>query len=248
MTRATLRFDPPGWAITAVVIGCGAFCAAGAWQLNRAEQKRRLLSEFGAGASTDVLTAPVADDEAGDYRYRRLLLTGRYDTQRQFLLDNMVYDGKAGYHVLTPLRGTGGSILVNRGWVPANADRTMLPGIAVDTKVREVSGLIAPLPRPGMRLAAPAVDPSAAWPRRQSFPSADDLREQLEYSVAGYQLLLDATREDGFVRDWQPALMLPEQHLSYAVQWFALALTLLIIFGVVNITRTSGKQANEETG
>jgi surfeit locus 1 family protein len=38
------------------------------------------------------------------------------------------------------------------------------------------------------------------------------------------------------VRDWRPAVMRPEQHLAYAFQWFALAITVLVIFVVANLS------------
>jgi surfeit locus 1 family protein len=171
-------------------------------------------------------------------------VSGRYDPSRQVLLDNMLYDGKPGYHVLTPLLGDGPALLVNRGWIPAGPDRTVLPDVSVDSAEREVSGLIARLPRPGMRLEGDPIDPAAAWPRRQSFPTADGIRAQLDYPVTGYQLLLDADREDGYLRDWRPVVMSAEEHLAYAVQWFGFAITLSIIYIVVNLRKVS--EGNKE--
>ncbi|MBT8442217.1 MAG: SURF1 family protein [Gammaproteobacteria bacterium] len=237
MKSASRKFKPPAWATVGLMIACGLFCTAGFWQLGRAEEKRLMFSEFDASGVTDVLDGVIGDAKAQVNRFRPLRTRGRYDPQRQFLLDNMMYEGKPGYHVLTPLRGGGRALLVNRGWIPADADRSILPDVAVDATEREVSGLIAPLPSPGMRLGNEPVDAADPWPRRQSFPTAEGIRDQLDYPVTGYQLLLDPDREDGFLRDWRPVIMSSEEHLAYAVQWFGFAITLSIIYFVVNFRK-----------
>ena len=79
------------------------------------------------------MTAPPSDADRESLRFREAELRGEYVPGRQFLLDNMVHDGVAGYHVLTPWRADGGGwVLVNRGWVPAHPDRAVLPSVALD--------------------------------------------------------------------------------------------------------------------
>jgi len=234
---ASRKFQPPAWATACLIIACAAFCTAGFWQLGRAEEKRLIFSEFDASGVTDVLDRVIDDGEAEANRFRPLRIRGRYDPQRQFLLDNMMYDGKPGYHVLTPLRVDGRALLVNRGWIRADADRSILPDVEVDATEREVAGLIARLPSPGMRLGDEPFDAADAWPRRKSFPTVEGIRNQLDYPVTGYQLLLDPDREDGFLRDWRPVIMSSAEHLAYAVQWFGFAITLSIIYCVVNFRK-----------
>ncbi len=238
MNAESRIFRPPAWAILGLVVACAAFVTAGLWQLERAEQKRRLYSDFDASGTAGALTKPIADAEIESSIYRPMRLSGRYDPEHQFLLDVMVHDGRVGYHVLTPLRRDGVAVLVNRGWVDAEADRTSIPDLPIDAREREVSGLIAPLPRSGMSLETDDLARATPWPRRLTFPSAADIRRQLDYRVAGFQLLLDPHHDDGFIREWRPALMTPEQHLSYAIQWLGLAVALVVIFIVVNLKRS----------
>jgi surfeit locus 1 family protein len=51
-------------------------------------------------------------------------------------------------------------------------------------------------------------------------------------------VLLDKTKSGKLVQDWKIVVSPPEKNISYAVQWFALALALLIIYIVVNSKKT----------
>src|SRR5690606_9125464 len=87
-------------------------------------------------------------------RYRKVAATGRYVPDRQILLDNVVRDGMAGYYVLTPFAPDGGGpwVIVNRGWVRADFDRSVLPDVTVDGTMRSIDGVLDRLPSPGLRL------------------------------------------------------------------------------------------------
>lgn len=216
------------------------FCTAGFWQLDRAAGKRELFQAFSAGTAEAALPGLPADADSQGRRYRRLRLTGRYDAQHQVLLDNMTADGMPGYQVLTPLRTPAGNVLVNRGWVPSAGDRKSLPSVAVNPDEREVTGRIDFLPRPAIRLEVPPPPADTPWPRRLFFPTAAELGAQLGYPLRSYQVLLDPARAEGYRREWRPAEMTPEQHVGYAVQWFGLAVTALILYVTLTL-RGSGR-------
>jgi len=232
------QFRPPWWATLATLAAGGLFIVAGLWQLGRAEQRRALLHAFEQGAATAPIAAPGAAADLQALRYRRVGAAGRYDNDHQVLLDARTRGGRAGYEVLTPLLRAGGpAILVNRGWVAADADRRRLPAIEVGSAPREVVGLLDRLPA-----AALASEPDAAqgWPRRMLFPTAAQISAALGYPVSDYQLLLAPELADGFLRDWHPAQMTPEQHLGYAAQWFALAAALGVIYVALNLRKIPG--------
>jgi surfeit locus 1 family protein len=233
--RPRRTFRPPWWATLGTLALGGLFLAAGTWQLSRAAEKRAIFAAFDAGASGGTVPLPPPGAELGALRYRAVRLAGRYDAARQVLLDARTRDGRAGYEVLTPLRADEGpAVLVNRGWIPADPDRTRLPDVAVGDAPREVTGLLDRLPRAAMASAAPAADPAAPWPRRLLFPTAAEIGAALGYPVADYQVLLAPAAPDGYDRAWRPALLTPQQHLGYAVQWFALAAALVVLYAALN--------------
>ena len=213
------------------------FLSLGEWQLRRAAEKTLIFDRFGTGQDLPALTTPVDSERLEEYRYRILALRGRYDSSRQFLLDSMIYQGRAGYHVLTAFRPLGAErwLLVNRGWVRADPDRRVLPQLAVSEVVREVRGRIDTLPRPGLRLETAGPDEADNWPQVMLFPTIDELGTRLGEPLFGYQLWLDSESPDGFVRDWAPRTMAPERHVGYAIQWFGLAGVLVVMAVVLGV-------------
>jgi len=226
------RFAPsPAWTLVALV-GLALFVSLGLWQLGRADEKRARLAGYASGGD-QLLALPA--DFAPVERYQRLSARGRYDPSRQFLLDNMTYDGQAGFRVLTPLLLDDGRVLVvDRGFTPGFGDRSRLPEIGVDDAPREVLGRADYLPRPGIELAASV---ATGWPRIVGFPRIEELQEALGQPTYPQLLLLDATEPDGFVRDWQPPTLGPERHVGYAVQWFGFAVAVCVIWVLLSMRR-----------
>ncbi len=231
----------PWWAVALTLAFAGIGATAGFWQLDRAGEKRALLARFAAGGAATASRELVSDAAVAALRYERLRLSGRYDTSHQVLLDNLSFKGRSGYQILTPFMTPGGTVLVNRGWVPADGNRTVLPDIQVGGEAQEVTGRIDWLPRPGIELTADVPPQDAPWPRRLLFPTSQQISAQLGIPLRDYQLLLDPDVADGFVRDWRPGGMGPDRHVAYAVQWFGLALTVVVIYLV--LARKNGRQA-----
>jgi len=47
-------------------------------------------------------------------------------------------------------------------------------------------------------------------------------------------LILEENHPAAYTVKWQIVMMSPEKHNAYAIQWFALALTLLVLFLALN--------------
>jgi surfeit locus 1 family protein len=214
------------------------FIYLGTWQLSRVAEKRAFFAAFDAGSASIPAPAPTGEPGPETQRYRAIRATGHYDVVHQILLDSRTRNGRAGYEVLTPLVRDGGrAVLVNRGWIPADPDRSRLPDIAVGAAERTVTGLLDHLPRAALASAPPAIGSNEGWPRRLLFPTAAQLAANLGYAVEDYQLLLDSVEPEGFDRQWRPAVMTAQQHLGYAVQWFALATALVVIYAVLGFRK-----------
>jgi surfeit locus 1 family protein len=181
-----------------------------------------------------------------DSLYRRVIAVGHYDNRRQILLDNQLREGRPGYHVLTPLRlADGGAILVNRGWTPLGESRQTLPDIAVTVEAITVNGWLAQPVNPGLRLGE-AAGADQHWPQVMPYIDYAQLAALLGYPLRPALILLEPNQPQGYLRDWRPRFggFGPERHQGYAVQWFALAATLIILYLVAHVRRISAN-ANE---
>jgi surfeit locus 1 family protein len=78
-------------------------------------------------------------------------------------------------------------------------------------------------------------------------PDMARLEELLQTRLLPVILLLDESDAHGFVREWQPVYdVTPDKHRAYAMQWFTLAVVLLLIYIGVNSKRISDKSLRED--
>jgi surfeit locus 1 family protein len=230
-----------------LIILLTVFISAGLWQLGRAGEKHDLNAAFNAGSIVKTLNEPVSDTDAAEYRFRLIQLSGRYDPRRQFLLDNIVSEGRNGYHILTPFISGEQTLLVNRGWLAADADRNILPAIDIDGELRTITARINQLPAAGIKLEAP-VEQTPNWPRRMLYPTRDQIVTALDTLVPDYQLLLDADQANGYLRDWKAVPVGPEKHYGYAFQWFSFAVVTLVFYIILNVRWTRQHKKSLGTG
>lgn len=207
-------------------------CNLGLWQLNRSEQKAQLLTRQEAATHAEAINlnqqAPL--DSEG-VRYQKVSATGHYDTEHQFLVDNQILEGKAGYFVLTPLLlDSGGAVLVNRGWLPLGKDRLVIPDVSIKQPAQRILGRINHFPAVGIKLKGAEV-PTDSWPAVVQVVDSQVLSVKLARELYDFQIELDADQAEGYQRQWKvTTIITPEKHTAYAVQWFSLALTLTVLF------------------
>ena len=229
-----MRFRPSvGLSVVLLVLGL-LFLRLGLWQLDRKAEKEALFERF---ESAPALRLEEALDR--QVTFARVSALGRLDPERHLLLDNRVWQGRAGVHVLTPLTlDDGRTLLVNRGWLPLPADRRSLPVFATDGSEQLVQGRLAPLPEEGLRLGDADVLAADDWPQLVTYLDLEAAAGALDRPLLPWILQLDAEDPNGFEgRDWQPAVMGPETHGAYAVQWLALLATALVIWIVLGLRR-----------
>lgn len=216
------------WALAVLVIAL--FTRLGVWQLARMHEKQAMLA-----ASRAVLVerrpqplAIAADPRrARDYDWAGG--AGHFIDAPALLLDNQAHDGRIGIHAYRAFQPAGGTpVLVDLGWLPLAGDRRM-PAIPRPQGTLRVAGLLAPPPSAGLASGESVRQRDGSLLSvALSIPA---LRQTLRLpTLAPRVLKLDPALPLGYVRDLDilPNTMPPERHLGYAVQWFGLALTVLI--------------------
>ncbi len=218
----------------------------GFWQLDRAEQKAKLLTAYEVSQM-----APPQDfdgvlfelDADTDSLYQSIEVFGAFQTERYFLLENKIRDGVVGVEVLIPLQIPGHEqwLIVNRGWMPWPEGQRNVGAVKAALEVNEDGIALTGLLRaPNSRYFAlgPIVDNPGQWPQLLQQPDLAVISESLNAPLYPWILLLESDINDGLVREWALTnIMPPAKHIGYAVQWFSLALALLVLFIVVSTHR-----------
>lgn len=215
-----------GWSAAwgAIVV----FCLLGHWQLQRMQQKETLLvaqQQAAARAPVPLARALAAPDAVQGVADHGRFLPGLV------LLDNQMRHGRAGVKLYRPFRSDAGAmVLVDLGWRALPADRA-LPEVPTPPSPVALRGLLAPPPAAGLALGPPHVEAgSGRWLAARLQPAA--LAPVLGVPALPARVLrLDPALPFGDERDLDllPNTLPPQRHLGYAVQWFGLALTVLIV-------------------
>lgn len=229
-TQAPLRFcwQPNIGMLVFAALFLPVTIALGFWQLERAEEKQALLSEY----QGRELANPVVfntQDSAVDQQYRRVRATGEFINSHTLLLENRIRHGKPGFEVLTPLAlGEGQPWLwVNRGWIAGSLDRSQLPKVPDVTGSTTVWGhLYQAIDKP-FTVGAETWRPQ--WPQvLQNFDTAL-LAAHLKTPFYPYTLRLDQESPAALETGWEVVNLSPATHTGYAVQWFTMALALVVL-------------------
>lgn len=205
----------------------------GRWQVNRAHEKEALQALFEARMHEAPvrLTGPVPS--AQPLLYRRVEASGRWIADRQVFIDNQVRDGRAGFHVITPLalEGTKYAVLVNRGWIARDAAYPRAPSVAVPEGRVEVAGMASLPPARYLELSGETVT-GDVW---------QNLSLERYAARTGLAILpvviLDRAPPPGLAAVQAVPDAGMARHREYALTWFALALTTLGLWIALNLRR-----------
>lgn len=240
-------FKPGLWPTIITLVLLPGMIWLGYWQLERAAWKQQLVDAHQASSRLAADSLEWMLDSGTLSEYRPAAVSGHYDLGHQLLLDNKTYHGHAGYHVLTPLRlKDRAAVLVNRGWVPLGESRSVLPELPGPAEKVMVEGVLKLPPERLFRLDS-AEETHQGWPQVVQQIELEQLEKRLGYPLLPVLLLLDSEDAHGFVRDWQPVYDVPpDKHRAYAMQWFTLALVLLLIYTGVNTRRITSNPLQED--
>jgi cytochrome oxidase assembly protein ShyY1 len=176
------------------------------------------------------------------------MLRGRWLDQYAVYIDNRTWRGRAGFHLLTPVKieGSGQVALVLRGWLPGDpANRSNLPALPVNPSVVMIEARVEPDLPQALELAR-SVPPGPADRLWQNASIAPVLLRQTAEGGAGpaphqpaagvAEPLAHQPGVGGagqLVRDWPAPGAGTDKHRAYAVQWYALAgLTAVLWLGL----------------
>jgi surfeit locus 1 family protein len=238
MTISGWRFTPRLWSTVAAAVVIVIMLQLGNWQLSRAREKESRQEQLDSRSRQPAVALPAAPVKLEDLQYRRIEASGVYLPKHTIYIDNKIYQGVAGYHIITPLRvGTSSMhVLVNRGWAPADPDRSKLPQVSTPDGLVMVSGVATAATQKTLELSDELVS-GQVWGNLdlERYRSATGLMLQ------PVMILQQDDVKDGLVRQWVRPDSGAGRNLGYAFQWFAMALAVFIIYLVLSVKRERSK-------
>ncbi|MDT8427999.1 MAG: SURF1 family protein [Pseudomonadales bacterium] len=208
----------------------------GFWQLDREQEKRELQAVFDRRLQDEPVALVELDpDDSNELAYRKVVLRGQFDNARYFLLDNRIHASRVGFEVIMPFSMNSGAaaqtVLINRGWLPAGANREELPVPAPVNGEQQVTATVYVPTAPAFMLGHEDDEAENSWPRLVQTAEVAWMAAQLqEETVFPYTLRLAEGSAGLLQPNWPLLNMMPEKHRAYAVQWFAMAAVLLLLF------------------
>lgn len=216
--------------VPTVIAGLGVLLllSLGTWQLFRLAEKNAINAFRAERAGAPAVPLPARIDDVAAWEFRRVTVTGTFLHDRELHLNARSQRGNAGYDIIAPLRrDEGAPVLVNRGWVPysrkdpATRAAGQVPGLTA------VEGILRTEPRKGWLMPTNSAERNewfwfdlAAMRQAAGVPDAAPF-----YIEAG-----PAPNPGNFPVGGQTIVQLRNDHLQYALTWYALAIALAVIY------------------
>lgn len=237
MTRAARRLVKLG---VATAIALAILVGLGSWQLARLSWKEALVARVTERMAADPVPAPPRAEwnnlDLEALAYRRVRVEGAFDHAREARVYVNLPDAHGrfkgpGYFIVTPLalKQGGGTVLVNRGFVPEPAvDPATRPQGQVAGEVAVTGLLRGPEDRNSF---TPADDPA-----KRLFFARDPAAIAVGLGIADaapFTIDADATpNPGGLPQGGETRVSFPNRHMEYALTWYGLAATLAAVFGM----------------
>jgi len=225
------------WRLTVfTMVLCPCLVALGFWQLERAEDKRLLSTQYVQRMAQPPMALAQAIDIAQNnplaINDRRIDFVGEASEPDYLLLDNRIRQGRFGYEVIAFIQSEDYRIPLNLGWVAGDPARQSLPTIALAGGPREWRGRIY-APRERAYVLDQELPPKSLPAVIQAYEAPDYAQSMpavLGAPLAPFLVRIDPTHPEALVADWPVINQSAEKHTGYAVQWFTMAGVLCVAF------------------
>ena len=232
------RFRPTLWATVFAVPAFLILAGLGTWQLQRLAWKTDLIAERQARSQGPAIALPRVIEDPEALEFTLVEVTGIFLHDKEMHLGARTRRGNVGFDVVTPLRlEDGRGLLVDRGWVPPERrDPASRPQGQIEGPVK-LRGLIRTGGWKGYDFVRPENKPEEGfyfWLDLPDMAARAGLRNPVTevYLAAGPE-----ENPGGFPLGGQTRIEIPNDHLEYAITWYALALSLAVIYFLFHYRR-----------
>ncbi|MDR7088015.1 SURF1 family protein [Cellvibrio fibrivorans] len=208
------------------------------WQWQRAAEKTQTLARIAKWQQQGAVDiARLTTINAIGRDGVQMDFMGRWLAPMVWLVDNKMVNGRIGYDVIIavedvsasdPVHGASqekpAALLVNLGWVAAPLQRDVLPALDIPTEMR-VQGIFRS--RITGVLLGTNIENKGTWPMRIQQVDIESLSVHLNRPLI-YGLTYQE-KNSPYLIHYRPVILPPERHKAYALQWFLLAIAVVVI-------------------
>ncbi len=192
------------------------FIGLGTWQIIRLNWKNNLILEI----ENSLKNPPVELAQSKKENFLKIKTSGSIDFDKQIYLYNLNESGTPGFEVINPITIGDENFLINRGWIPFEKKGTQ------EINVFDQKNIIGTLRLQG---------------RKNIFKPDNDLDENYWFSLnredilkftgknfSKYIIYLDGNYQ--LPRPKKITANISNNHQKYAITWFSLALSILLLY------------------
>ena len=223
-----LRFRPTLWPTVISVPALIMLIGLCVWQVQRMHWKQDLIADREARVAAEPVALSAEVGNPAHMEFRRVRLEGTFLHDKELYLGARSLNGNPGYHILTPFALTeGGSVLIDRGWVPVERKAPASRAEGQSTGNQVVEGIVR-MPH------------GKAWMQPDNEAAKNmwyfvDLPAMAAAMAADFRtdLYVDAGPKENpgnYPVGGQTRIELPNDHLQYAITWGLLAVALAVIY------------------
>tara|TARA_B100001996_G_scaffold382154_1_gene373221 strand:+ start:1302 stop:2039 length:738 start_codon:yes stop_codon:yes gene_type:complete len=224
-------FKPVFWPTVFFVFSFIILLSLGTWQVKRLIWKNDLISFYLKQSTNNIINLHKENFVSEEIEYRKVRLTGKFLNKKEVHITGKTYEGNAGFHVVTPfLMQNGNYVLVNRGWVSENYKEAKSRSFSLINEETSVIGLIRYPQKKGYFVPENEPD-NGFWFTIKPTEIKKHLKIDKETFIIKFYV--DALRQEKKINlpiGIKEKINIRNQHLSYAITWYSLAIVLMIIY------------------
>ncbi len=229
------------WLIFFAIPGVIILLALGSWQTYRLFWKIELNNFRYEQANSQPVKLPSVLENKDRWNFRPVYIEGQFQHDKEIYLAARSFQSQVGYQIITPLKTIDGRVLlVNRGWVP---DKKKSPSARLEG---QISGIIKVTGLVTFGQTDSYIKPNNQPEENMWFwIDLPEISSTLDIPKQNFILDVKSTNPSSDIPIGnQTRIQMRNEHLQYAIVWYLLALTLVIITYVIK--RRSRVEAREK--
>ena len=224
-------FKPVFWPTVFFVFSFTILLSLGTWQVKRLIWKNDLISFYLKQSANNIINLHKENFVSEEIEYRKVRLIGKFLNKKEVHITGKTYEGNAGFHVVTPfLMQNGNYVLVNRGWVSENYKEAKSRSFSLINEETSVIGIIRYPQKKGYFVPENEPDNGFWFTIKPT-----EIKKHLKFDKETFiiKFYVDALRQEKKINlpiGIKEKINIRNQHLSYAITWYSLAIVLMIIY------------------